>query len=111
MAKHSTRRSSRPLPARTGPAATPVSAGRQLHTTVAALHTGATAMATLGGLALYTWLAQAHVATPLAIVAGFIFALLGRIAAISLGREWLVRAAVRHRTRSTAAPPTEPQRR
>jgi hypothetical protein len=65
--------------------------------TLAALHTGATAMAAMGGLALYSWLVQWHVASMLAVIAGLVFALFGRIAAIAIGKEWLVRSALRHR--------------
>jgi hypothetical protein len=54
-------------------------------------------MATIGGLALYTWLTQLHVAAAIAIVSGLVFALLGRFTAIALGKEWLLHTAVRHR--------------
>lgn len=82
--------------------------GRQLHLTLAALHTGATAMAALGGLALYSWLAQWHVASLIAAGAGLLFALLGRIAAISIGKEWLVRSALRHRAAASRGTEVQP---
>jgi hypothetical protein len=68
-------------------------------------------MATMGGLALFTWLIQAHLATPIAIVVGFVFALLGRFAMIALGREWLVRTAVRQRASRASAAGAKPLRR
>jgi hypothetical protein len=68
-------------------------------------------MATMGGLALFTWLAQAHLAMPIAILVGFVFALLGRFATIALGREWLVRSAGRQHANPTSAGGTKPLRR
>lgn len=76
----------------------------------AALRTGVTAFAALAGLACFFFLAQAGITGVLAVVAGLIFALLVRVAALSLLREWLVAAARRRMPPSVppSVPPTSP---
>ena len=62
---------------------------------LAALRTGVTAFAVLAGLACYFVLAQIGVTGVPAAVAGLVFALLVRVAALSLLRDWLLAAARR----------------
>ncbi len=50
---------------------------------------GVTSFAALAGLSCYVFLAQWHVNSLLAGAAGFVFALMVRVAAGSLAREWL----------------------
>jgi fatty acid desaturase len=73
----------------------------------AALRTGVTAFAALAGLACYFILGQVGVSGIPAIVIGLIFALLVRVAALSLLREWLL-AAARCRARQTPPSPPSP---
>ncbi len=70
----------------------------------AALRTGVTAFAALAGLACYFLLARIGVTGVLAVVVGLVFALLVRVAALSLLREWLLAAA--RRRMPPPAPPT-----
>lgn len=86
---------------RTPPAGQRLSVDRRLATmtgrrTFAALQLGATIGATLGGLALYSFLLGLHVNGLLALLAGFVFALLSRRAVSSLALEWVL-ARVRQR--------------
>lgn len=74
---------------------------------LAALRTGVTAFAVLAGLACYFLLAQVGITGVLAVVAGLIFALFVRVAAMSLLREWLL-AAARRRMPSSSPPPGAP---
>lgn len=86
-------------------------ARRRAQTTFAALRTGVTAFAVLAGLACYFFLAQVGVTGVLAVVAGLVFALLVRVAAMSLLREWLL-ASVRRGMppQENPPPPTAPRR-
>lgn len=65
-------------------------------TAVAALRAGATASGTVGGVLCFVLLEQARVNAVVAFIAGLAFALLTRVAAVSLGTEWLVARARRH---------------
>ena len=57
------------------------------------LRLGATCFALLGGLAVYYFLAQKHMAGAVAAGLGLVYAIFVRIAVTSLARDWLVRAA------------------
>lgn len=70
---------------------------RRAPATLAALRTGVTAFAVLAGLACYFLLAQIGITGVPAAVVGLVFALLVRVAALSLLREWLLAAARRRR--------------
>lgn len=85
------------------PASQPARAAdpRSLRRSLVALRAGANGAGMLGGLACFVLLAQLGVQQVVAAVIGFGFALLGRVAAASLGREWLLRSARRHQ----ASPP------
>jgi type III secretory pathway component EscV len=63
---------------------------------LAALRAGATASGTVGGVLCFVLLEQARVNLVVAFIAGLAFALLTRVAAVSLGTEWLVARARRH---------------
>lgn len=84
---------------------------RRAQTTLAALRTGVTAFAVLAGLACYFFLAQIGITGLLAVVAGLVFALLVRVAAMSLLREWLLAAARRRASSPPEATPSPPTRR
>ncbi|MBF6590153.1 MAG: hypothetical protein IVW57_06425 [Ktedonobacterales bacterium] len=103
------RASSRARPRASAPAPTDRPAERHLRTSLAALRLGATSAAILGGVGCSLWLAQLGVPTPLAGGIGLLFALIGRAAMASLGYEWLVRSAERHRANPTP-PPSPPPR-
>lgn len=98
-----------PSPSRPPAPASPNDARRSSRTTAAfaALRTGVTAFAALAGLACYFFLAQFGVTGVLAVVVGLVFALLVRVAALSLLREWLL-AVARRRTPPPVVPPTAP---
>ncbi len=99
-----------PSPSRSpAPASPPNDARRssRARAAFAALRTGVTAFAALAGLACYFLLAQFGVTGVLAVVAGLVFALLVRVAALSLLREWLL-AAARRRIPPPAVPPSAP---
>ncbi|HEX6798847.1 MAG TPA: hypothetical protein VF116_14150 [Ktedonobacterales bacterium] len=81
---------------------------RRAQTTLAALRTGVTAFAVLAGLACYFFLTQVGVTGVLAVVAGLVFALLVRVAAMSLLREWLLAAAHRRASSPPEAPSPPP---
>lgn len=87
---------------------------RHLRQSLVALHAGATSTAMIGGLASYLALAHWGVPGLVAGVAGFLFALLGRAALISLGRDWLAQTAKRHGVGDAGAgervPPRRPRR-
>ena len=68
-------------------------AARALQRQLRGLRTGITLTALLGGLALYIFLSQLGLPGVLAAILGFIFALLGRIAMVSLLRDWLLHAS------------------
>lgn len=59
------------------------------------LRLGATCFALLGGMALYFFLTQRHVAGAVAVGVGLVYAVLVRVAVMSLARDWLLRAAAR----------------
>lgn len=59
------------------------------------LRLGATCFALLGGLAVYYFLTQRHAAGAIAVGAGLVYAVLVRLAVLSLVRDWLLRAAAR----------------
>ena len=59
------------------------------------LRLGATCCAVLGGVACYMLLAHLGVQGLVAGIVGLVFALLGRMALVSLAAEWLVAAARR----------------
>ncbi|MGH2485880.1 MAG: hypothetical protein ACRDHE_07710 [Ktedonobacterales bacterium] len=59
------------------------------------LRLGATCFALLGGLALYFFLTQKHAAGVVAVGVGLVYAVLVRLAVMSLARDWLLRAAAR----------------
>jgi hypothetical protein len=63
------------------------------------IYAGLTSFAVLAGLACYFLLQQAGVAGVLSAILGLAFAFVTRIAAASLAREWLMRAAARERER------------
>lgn len=63
------------------------------------IYAGLTSFAVLAGLACYFLLQQAGVPGVLAAILGLAFAFVTRIAAASLAREWLMRAAARERER------------
>lgn len=68
---------------------------RALGATMAALRTAATITGAFGGLACYMLLTHAGVAPVVAVIAGLVFALMGRLAMTSLGREWVLHMAAR----------------
>ncbi|HLJ82312.1 MAG TPA: hypothetical protein VKT52_12545 [Ktedonobacterales bacterium] len=68
-------------------------AARTLQRQLRGLRTGITLTALLGGLALYIFLSQLGLPGVLAAILGFVFALLGRIAMVSLLRDWLLHAS------------------
>lgn len=94
-------------------------ARRAAMSALAALRAGATASGTVGGVLCFVLLEQAHVNWVFAFIAGLVFALLTRVAAISLGTEWLVARARRHAAAREGmgdvardgAPDTRPSRR
>ena len=63
------------------------------------IYAGLTSFAVLAGLACYFLVQQAGVPGMLAAILGLAFAFVTRIAAASLAREWLMRAAARERER------------
>ena len=67
---------------------------------LAVLYAGLTSFAVLAGLACYFLLEQLGTPAVLAAILGLAFAFVTRIAAASLMREWLMRAAARARERS-----------
>lgn len=68
---------------------------RRVETRLRGLRLGATCFALLGGLAVYYFLTQRHAAGVVAVGAGLMYAMLVRIAVLSLVRDWLLRAAAR----------------
>lgn len=68
---------------------------------LAALRTGVTMFAVLAGLSCYFFLTQLGLNNVLAVGLGLIFALLVRIAATALLRDWLLAAARRQRERTS----------
>jgi len=63
------------------------------------IYAGLTSFAVLAGLACYFLLQQVGAPAALAVILGLAFAFITRIAAASLAREWLLRAAARERER------------
>ncbi len=91
---------SRPTPQRAQPAGSQNGgARRSLPPRLAAIYTGLTSFAVLAGLACYFLLMQLGAPGVLAAILGLVFAFMTRIAAASLVREWLMRAAARERER------------
>lgn len=78
---------------------------RRLDARLRSLRLGATCFALLGGLAVYYFLTQRHVAGAISVGAGLLYAILVRIAVISLARDWLVHAAARLRDESEREQP------
>lgn len=66
---------------------------RRVEARLRGLRLGATCFALLGGLAVYYFLTQRHAAGVLAVGAGLVYAVLVRLAVLSLVRDWLLRAA------------------
>lgn len=83
--------------------AVPPEAARRLQSLATALRAGATSLALIGGIACYLLLVSLSVNTVWAAVLGLVFALLGRVAAVSLGREWLLHTAHQRLLREQAA--------
>lgn len=77
----------------------------QLRARVPMVRAGVTSFALLGGISCYVLLLQFHlVSQPVALVIGLVFALLVRVAAGSLARDWLQQQIARHEGDSTRAP-------
>jgi hypothetical protein len=89
-------------PANTG-GQDPAGGARPGRSTLAAVRTGATLSATLGGLAAYIGLEQLGANAALAALVGLGFALLARVAMTSLAHEWLL-ARARHHAAHGATP-------
>ena len=73
----------------------PPATRQRLEARMRGLRLGATCFAMLGGLAVYYFLTQRHTAGAVAVGAGLIYAILVRLAVISLMRDWLAQAAAR----------------
>lgn len=72
------------------------------------LSVGALSLAVIGGLACYTFLLNWGAPGVVAALVGFFFALLARIAFVSLGREWLLAQARRQQQRQQHTSPNSP---
>lgn len=68
---------------------------RRVEARLRGLRLGATCFALLGGLALYFFLTQGRAAGAVAVGVGLVYAVLVRLAVMSLARDWLLRAAAR----------------
>ncbi len=68
---------------------------RRVSARLRGLRLGATCFALLGGLAVYYFLTMRHANGALAVGAGLVYAVLVRLAVLSLARDWLLRAAAR----------------
>jgi hypothetical protein len=68
---------------------------RRVEARLRGLRLGATCFALLGGLALYFFLTQRHAAGAVAVGVGLVYAVLVRLAVMSLAKDWLLRAAAR----------------
>lgn len=79
---------------------------RQVRRALAALNLGATSAAALGGLACYGLVSHFGMPSLVAGAIGLVFALLGRLAMVALGHEWLLRSAAGHQLRDARAPHT-----
>ena len=82
-------------PSQPAPGALPEETRRLLRARLQALRLGATCCAALGGVACYALLVNLGLPGLAAGVLGLLFALLGRMALVSLAAEWLVAAARR----------------
>jgi hypothetical protein len=79
------------MPARRTPSRASQPAGTPaLQRQLRGLRTGITLTALLGGLALYIFLGHLGLPGLLAGILGLVFALLGRVAMVSLLRDWLL---------------------
>jgi hypothetical protein len=85
----------RPEPEQAAHGALPEETQRLLRARMQALRLGATCCAALGGVACYALLVNLGLPGLVAGVAGLVFAVLGRMALVSLAAEWLVAAARR----------------
>jgi hypothetical protein len=74
-----------------------------LQTRIQALRLGATCCAVLGGVACYALLVHFGLTSLLAGIIGLVFALLGRMALLSLAMDWLHAAA--RRSAAAVSPP------
>ena len=81
----------------------PPETSRRLQSLATALRAGATSLALLGGIACYLLLIYLNINAIWAAVIGLVFAVLGRIATVSLGREWLLHSAHQRLLREQAA--------
>lgn len=82
------------MPARQTPASASQPNGRaSLQRQLRGMRVGITLTALLGGLALYLFLGSLGLPGVVAGIIGFVFALLGRVAMVSLLRDWLLRAS------------------
>lgn len=76
------------------------------------VRTGVTSFALVGGISCYVLLMQFHLVTqPVAVVIGLVFALLVRIAAGSLARDWLQQQLARRDGEATRTNGTDSTRR
>jgi hypothetical protein len=98
-----------PHPAQPTRGELPPQTQRMLQTRIQALRLGATCCAVLGGVACYTLLVHLGLASLLAGIIGLIFALLGRMALLSLAIDWL-QAAARRSAAAGSAPGSAPGR-
>lgn len=75
---------------------------RRLRTAAATMRLGVTSFSVLAGIACYAVLAEVfRLNAVVAVLLGLVFALLTRVAAAALARDWLARAA--SETRDTAS--------
>ena len=82
------------MPASQTPAgASPPNGRSSLQRQLRGMRVGITLTALLGGLALYVFLSSLGLPGIVAGILGFVFALLGRVAMVSLLRDWLLHAA------------------
>jgi hypothetical protein len=84
---------------------------RQMRARAPMVRAGVTSFALLGGISCYVLLLQFQlVSQPVALVIGLVFALLVRVAAGSLTRDWLQQQIARHEGDSTRAPGNDTRR-
>lgn len=84
---------------------------RQLRGRAQMVRTGVTSFALLGGISCYVLLLEFHlVSQQVALVIGLVFALLVRVAAGSLARDWLQQQIARHEGDSTRTPGSDTTR-
>lgn len=84
---------------------------RQMRARVQMVRAGVTSFALLGGISCYVLLLQFRlVAQPVALVIGLVFALLVRVAAGSLARDWLHQQFTRHEGDATGTTQTDAKR-